>query len=826
MRTSEDTARARLFDYLQNAKSFQNPWELETTTDPTVTKALSRASKSGKGRPGKPDLIYVNRIRQLLILIEVKPAVGQHQSVNESYPQNYAVDGVKHYLSYFTRSQLMLTAPRLEIEFEDWAIFGIALSGDVDNEYNSRISTFTIESNQTINDVQIAELLNEHDYLSLFDGFEIEKLAAVIDTASRELNESLRSLDSQKRPVLLSALMICLFPEKTESSDFRNNYRRFNDGKTLVTNMLDTVERVLQSEDIPKDKIDVLLNELAFCRTDISLQRTSVLREILERLEDIIPHILQESAYDILGKFYHDFLKYAGITNVKNGIVLTPPHICELFSDLIEFKTNDVILDPACGTGSFLLSGMRRIAVTIQESDLADKQARIRNLKSKQLVGFEINSTMYSLSISNMLFKGDGKSNIFNEDFFSKATDKILEEISPTIGLVNPPYGGQDNRKKPTKKEIQFLERMLDKCSRLGIIIAPWSTFIGEDNVRRRILTKHTLLYSINMPVNLFQPNASTCTTICVFETNRPHPENHLTKFYDLQDDGFVLTKTKGRADIFNRWATAIKPSMLKSLWQSCNVDEPLNNGAICSEVYGGREWIIQDHINVDYSDLRRADFELNLKEYAVFLARLKADMVAKTMADVDWVELITRYMTSAPLAVEKKIELNVHEWKEYSLCDERDPMRLFNVRGAKHKFIKKEIDQMGTGKCLYVTTSNKNNGVAGVCNYDQSEYKVITVDSATEGKAFYQQFPFVGSDHVEVLHPTHNTKLNVFTGIFVVTLLNYSLTHYGYGRKRAQKRLRNETVLLPSIGNQPDWDYMETFIQSLSYSSTLEFTL
>ena len=823
MSPSEDTTRARLYHHLRNTRSFQREWELENTRDTSVTKALARSSKSGTGAPGKPDLIYVNQNRQLLILIEVKSTVMQHQSANESYPQNYAVDGVKHYLSYFTRCQLMLTASGLETEFEGWAIFGIAISGEINNEYDHRISTFTVESNQQVNEVQIGELLNEDEYLTLFDGFEIEELATVIDSTSKDLNEALRSLDSQKRPILLSALMICLFPGKDESADFRNNYRRFNDGNTLVANMLATVQRVLESEQIPRDKIDVLLNELAFCRTDIALQRSSVLKDILRRLETIIPYILQESAYDILGKFYHDFLKYAGITNVKNGIVLTPPHICELFSDLIEFKTNDVILDPACGTGSFLLSGMRRIAVKIQESDLADKQARIRNLKSKQLVGFEINSTMYSLSISNMLFKGDGKSNIFNEDFFSMATDKILEEISPTIGLVNPPYGGQDNRKKPTKKEIQFLERMLDKCSRLGIIIAPWSTFIGEDNVRRRILTKHTLLYSINMPVNLFQPNASTCTTICVFETNRPHPGKHLTKFYDLQDDGFVLTKTKGRADIFNRWATAIKPSMLKSLWQSCKVGESLNNGAICSEVYGGREWIIQDHIKVDYSGLRREDFEPNLKEYAVFLARLKADMVTKAMKDVDWVELITRYMTSAPLAGEKKIELDVHEWKEYSLCDERDPMRLFNVRGAKHKFIKKEIDQMGIGKCLYVTTSNKNNGVAGVCNYDQSEYNVITVDSATEGKAFYQQFPFVGSDHVEVLHPTHNTKLNVFTGIFVVTLLNYSLTHYGYGRKRAQKRLRNERVLLPSIGQQPDWDYMETFIQSLPYSSALE---
>jgi hypothetical protein len=129
----------------------------------------------------------------------------------------------------------------------------------------------------------------------------------------------------------------------------------------------------------------------------------------------------------------------------------------------------------------------------------------------------------------------------------------------------------------------------------------------------------------------------------------------------------------------------------------------------------------------------------------------------------------------------------------------------------------------MGSGNCLYVTTSNKNNGVPGTCSFEQSESNVITVDSATEGKTFYQQFPFVGSDHVEVLHPELVTRLNVFTGLFFVTLLNFSMTHYGYGRKRAQKRLQNEKVILPSLDGKPDWDYLELFIKTLPYSSCIE---
>ena len=91
---------------------------------------------------------------------------------------------------------------------------------------------------------------------------------------------------------------------------------------------------------------------------------------------------------------------------------------------MINIRTNDVIFDPACGTGAFLIAGMNKLIDEIEKSDLSDKKQRIKNIKNKQLIGFEKSSTMYSLAISNMLFRGDGKSQIFNEDFFSKSLEE------------------------------------------------------------------------------------------------------------------------------------------------------------------------------------------------------------------------------------------------------------------------------------------------------------------------------------------------------------------------------------------------------------------
>jgi type I restriction-modification system DNA methylase subunit len=77
-------------------------------------------------------------------------------------------------------------------------------------------------------------------------------------------------------------------------------------------------------------------------------------------------------------------------------------------------------------------------------------------------------------------------------------------------------------------------------------MIAPLSVYFKDDEIRNQILQRHTLKYVINMPKDLFQPNAMTNTAVAVFETNRAFDyENDEVLFYDLKEDGFVLSKNK-----------------------------------------------------------------------------------------------------------------------------------------------------------------------------------------------------------------------------------------------------------------------------------------
>ena len=636
---------------------YKNTWENYTENE-AIASILSHSSKANTGEPGFPDFIYVDEAAKLLIMVEVKPSIAVHLApAGKEDAQKYAVCGIKHYLSFFTSEKL--SASSYSGYFTHWKIVGIAVSGNVEDDYNHRISTFLILKNSIEEQKTIIDILGENDYINLFDNIDEEKIITEISASSKKINKWLRSVDSQKRPILLSALMICLFEVEGRPNDFKAGFISWT-ADTIISNIPSTMEKILKAEEISSEKIELIKAELAFLPHDQDLSNSTILCDILKELKDfIIPLFKRKSNYDIIGKFYEEFLRYAGVANVKKGIVLTPRHITSLFTDLIDIKTNDIFFDPACGTGAFLIAAMNKLVDIVQSSSIPNKDKAIKDVQKRQLIGFEKNATMYSLAISNMLFRGDGKSNISYCDCFSDEAKNTLDDlakkgINPTIGFINPPYGGKDNRDNPTKKEIQFLTYMLDRVSRYGVIIAPLSTYFKDDTIRNAILAKHTLKYVINMPKDLFMPNAATNTAIAVFETNKPHGEQSVV-FYDMSDDGLVLSKAKGRTDAYNKWGK-IKVCMLKRIAEPDKYSNDLT--LVKTSIKENDEWLIQAHCKTDYSNLNEASFSSAIRDYMVFTARQEMNLLETKLDEISMLELLAEfYSDSLPVDTEEGVE-------------------------------------------------------------------------------------------------------------------------------------------------------------------------
>src|SRR5262249_57114593 len=105
-------------------------------------------------------------------------------------------------------------------------------------------------------------------------------------------------------------------------------------------------------------------------------------RRIVAILERLNVHVLT-AEHDYLGQLYETFFRYTGGNTI--GQYFTPRHIIELMCELIDVGAGDRVLDPACGTGGFLIGALNRKA---------------------EVFGLESEPTTAALCVVNMLLRG------------------------------------------------------------------------------------------------------------------------------------------------------------------------------------------------------------------------------------------------------------------------------------------------------------------------------------------------------------------------------------------------------------------------------------
>jgi type I restriction enzyme M protein len=306
-----------------------------------------------------------------------------------------------------------------------------------------------------------------------------------------------------------------------------------------------------------------------------------------------------------LSKAYVEFLKYAN-NDSGLGIVLTPPHITELFCDLANVTKDSVILDNCCGTGGFLVAGLERMV-----SLAKDDKNKIDNIKKNQLLGIEYQDHIFTLCCSNMIIHGDGKTNIIKGDCF-----KVIDEAKkskPTVGFLNPPYS-QD------QSELEFIMNNLEAIEKNGycVAIVPMSSALHQKGLglvqKEKLLSEHTLEAVVSMPDDLFYP-VGTVTCIMVFKAHQPHPVGYKTYFGYWKDDGFEKRKNIGRVDTHN-WKE------LKQKWIDSYRNRESEIGfSVLKEVRANDEWCAEAYMETDYSKLSKDDFEKSIRDYIGFLA-------------------------------------------------------------------------------------------------------------------------------------------------------------------------------------------------------------
>lgn len=160
---------------------------------------------------------------------------------------------------------------------------------------------------------------------------------------------------------------------------------------------------------------------------------------------------------------------------------------------------------------------------------------------------------------------------------------------------------------------------------------------------------------------------------------------------------------------------------------------------------------------------------------------------------------------------------LQTNNWKPFLYSE------LFSIERGESVYLK----NTATGTVPYVSASATNNGItAYVDQKNQNGNAISLAYDGSVGEAFYQPSSFLASEKIAVLkiHHQWEKQLNQYIAMFLITLIRKEKYRYNYGLKwSVNSRMLSSIIKLPVKGNgSPDFDFMESYIKSLPYSSII----
>lgn len=277
---------------------------------------------------------------------------------------------------------------------------------------------------------------------------------------------------------------------------------------------------------------------------------------------------LLESDIDVKGRAYEEIVG----ANLRGdrGEFFTPRNVCRMAVAMLDPSERNLILDPACGTGGFLITAMNYVIEKIRDAELTKwggkveraetaTRERIKRFAENYIVGIDLNPNLVKAAKMNMVMNNDGAGGLFQGNSLKNPAqwdDDLRDcDLFDHVDLLftNPPFGSKipvdepsilekydlghawsydkkadrwtrtDAIQKSQPPEILFIER----CVRLlkpgtgrvamvlpdGILGSP-----GLGYVREWILKNTRILASVDLHPETFQPHVSVQTSVLILQ--------------------------------------------------------------------------------------------------------------------------------------------------------------------------------------------------------------------------------------------------------------------------------------------------------------------
>ncbi len=252
-----------------------------------------------------------------------------------------------------------------------------------------------------------------------------------------------------------------------------------------------------------------------------------LLRDVINKVNGI--HFTASDEIHTLGNFYESMLKEMRDAAGDSGEFYTPRAVVRFMVTVVDPKIGETVLDPACGTGGFLVeafSHMEKQCKTVQQR---------RQLQQSTIIGGEAKPLPYLLAQMNLLLHGLETPRVEPGNSLAVALRDIGEKDRVDVILTNPPFGGEEERgilsnfpedKQTAETALLFLQLIMRKLKRApkpgrAAVVVPNGVLFGDGiaaRIKEELLREFNLHTVVRLPNGVFEPYTPIATNIIFFD--------------------------------------------------------------------------------------------------------------------------------------------------------------------------------------------------------------------------------------------------------------------------------------------------------------------
>jgi type I restriction enzyme M protein len=433
-----------------------------------------------------------------------------------------------------------------------------------------------------------------HDLWSLFWSSGLSNPLVAIEQITYLL--FIRQLEALDR-TRVEAGKISIYAKRStdpEGADFEKcawSYIRLNPSFPLLNDTVFPWLRSLEDRVGPAQNGDTTLGRISGRLSDayfiLDVNKTETLKRAVSLIDELFRQLDTRSVNsDIMGDIFEYLLEEVKESG-KNGQFRTPRHVIRFMVQLLKPELGKTILDPACGSGGFLLNSLLQWKAQHTDKDVLRLEwdgtphdvlpvwpEGEEHDFSGLFRGYDNDRTMVRIAWMNLILHDLESPEVHQLDALSK---RLRDEESGTYDhiLANPPFTGSvdegdlsENRQRfprtgrgavplTTKSELLFVWLILDllKIGGRAAVIVPDGVLFGSTKahreLRRQLLFENTLEAVVSLPANMFQPYSGVKTSILLFQkagepvAGGSEPRTREVWFYEVTDEAFSLDQKR-----------------------------------------------------------------------------------------------------------------------------------------------------------------------------------------------------------------------------------------------------------------------------------------